>query len=206
MALLMFEWSTPMMNAFFMADQIETRMEESAEALRKLNAENGKENEDVQGAPAWYKRTTFILSGIFALNFFVVRILWGHYHYYHFYRVCWKLWSETPAWFNLSLMALILVAFLLNGTWMVQIVLTGLNLLPKPDSNTMPTSKDDEAHHFTKLVPDETFELRNDTFDETRNNGEAHASHHSNGSKTNNITKSPNGTTRSPKARRAKVD
>lgn len=136
MALLMFEWSTPFMNIFFMADQIETKMDEAAALQNKLNADKGIVSKPVEGAPAWFKTTTFILSGLFALAFLLVRMIWGQYHYFQFYRVCWNLWYETPAWFNISLMALIVVAFLLNGTWMIQIILTGLNVLPKPDPNS----------------------------------------------------------------------
>lgn len=135
------------MNIFFMADQVETKMEEAAHPENRIMTRSAQAEADKLGAPAWFKKTTFILSGIFALNFFVVRILWGHYHYYHFYRVCWKLWYETPAWFNISLMALIVVAFLLNGTWMVQIILTGLGVVKKPDANTRPLPKATEDIH-----------------------------------------------------------
>ena len=143
MALLMFEWSTPSMNAFFMADQIEKNMA----AKYKASHKNVAPSEADDGVPKWFKTTSFVLSAIFALTFFVVRILWGHYHYYHFYRVCWRLWYETPAWFNISLMALIGVAFLLNGTWMVQIILTGLGLRKNEDKP--PETPKPERHHVS---------------------------------------------------------
>jgi hypothetical protein len=124
------------MNAFFMADQVEVKWDELGKASTSSSATHNNGSQSVAlGAPSWYKKFTFILSAIFALCFFFVRIIWGNYHYYHFYRVVLDQWSLTPAWFNISMMALIVVAFLLNGTWMVQIILTGLNVLPKPGPN-----------------------------------------------------------------------
>lgn len=112
MALLMFEWSTPFMNAYFMFDQIET--------LAKTTSET-------------FKKRKFISSVIFALFFFVVRILWGHYHYYLFITYCISVWGEVYAVVNVSLLFLILVAFLLNGTWMIQIIKAGLAPLLSKD-------------------------------------------------------------------------
>lgn len=130
------------MNLFFMFDHIESKMDTNAAIA---NGKNGASNSNTasksqsqSGAPKSLKLATFLLSLVFALSFFLVRIVWGCYHYYHYYRVQINHWSETPIAFNLSLMILILVAFFLNGNWMVQIILTGLNILPKPDANTRP--------------------------------------------------------------------
>lgn len=140
------------MNIFFMVDQIETRMDEAAHPENRHMTRAATREAEKKEAPAWLKQITFILSAIFALSFFVVRILWGHYHYYQFYRVCWQHWKETPAWFNVSLMALIVVAFLLNGTWFVQIILTGLGYIKKPDPNTRPLPKStEEPIHLPNL-------------------------------------------------------
>lgn len=184
----MFEWSTPFMNIFFMADQIETKMDEAAALENKRHAEKGVASKPVEGAPAWFKTTTFVLSGLFALAFLLVRMIWGQYHYFQFYRVCWNLWHETPAWFNVSLMALIVVAFLLNGTWMIQIILTGLNVLPKPDPNS---------------------ELANNDTTECGENANSDSSKitqlASKSSKSDIHTKSP-GVRKSPSSRRARLD
>lgn len=142
------------MNIFFMADQVETRMEEAAHPENRVMTRLATREAEKFGAPVWFKRVTFFLSGVFALHFFLVRILWGHYHYYQFYRVCWILWDETPAWLNISLMALIGVAFLLNGTWFVQIILTGLGIIAKPDPNTRPLPKSSEEPLDLHILPE----------------------------------------------------
>jgi hypothetical protein len=196
MALLMFEWSTPFMNIFFMADQVETKMQEAAALKSKQKTDSSSEKDVVDGVPKWFKTTTFVLSALFALAFVLVRMVWGNYHYFQFYRVCWALWNETPVWLNLSLMALIIVAFLLNGTWMVQIILTGLNVLPKPDSNTKPIAKDGS------VVEPEIAAI-------AILSGDLQETHSADTSKSAAPTKSPksgaNGT-RSPRARRRNAD
>lgn len=108
MALLMFEWSTPSMNIFFMLNQIE----------------KGAKNVSKK-----FKTIVFYSSLVFAITFFFVRMVWGNYHYYLFIKVCFEQFGTIPMWIDISLLFLIVVAFFLNGTWMFFIVKEGIDTL-----------------------------------------------------------------------------
>jgi len=108
MALLMFEWSTPSMNIFFMLNQIE-------KGAKKINKT--------------FKKVIFYSSVLFAITFFIVRMLWGNYHYYLFIKICYENFGSIPVWIDISLLVLIGVAFLLNSTWMYHIVMQGVKTL-----------------------------------------------------------------------------
>lgn len=100
------------MNAYFMMDQIETFSVKPSDK---------------------FKKQKFYSSIIFAITFFLVRMVWGNYHYYLFITFCFQVWGEVYAWMNISLLSLIFVAFFLNSTWMYQIVKSGLSILSTKD-------------------------------------------------------------------------